>query len=67
MCMSASVPDMRTTIDLTPAQLVAQGIYSGPVDQTTASLVQDISFYPTLLAAAERRSFTSMVEHPTGP
>ena len=54
-------------LDLTPAQLVAQGIYSGPVDQTTASLVQDLSAYPTLLAQAERRSFTSMVEHKLNP
>jgi len=54
-------------LDLTPAQLVAQGIYSGPVDQTTASLVQDLSAYPTLLAKAERRSFTSMVEHKLNP
>jgi len=54
-------------LDLTPAQLVAQGIYRGPVDQTTASEVQDLSAYPTLLAKAERRSFTSMVEHKVNP
>jgi iron complex outermembrane receptor protein len=54
-------------LDLTPAQLVAQGIYSGPVDQTAASQVQDLSFYPTLIASAERRSFTSMVEHKLNP
>ncbi|MBL9209364.1 MAG: TonB-dependent receptor plug domain-containing protein, partial [Opitutaceae bacterium] len=54
-------------VDLTPAQAVAQGIYSGPVDQTTASQVQDLSAYPTLIASAERRSFTSMVEHKLNP
>jgi iron complex outermembrane receptor protein len=54
-------------LDLTPAQLVAQGIYAGPMDQTAASQVQDLAFYPTLIAAAERRSFTSMVEHRLNP
>jgi iron complex outermembrane receptor protein len=54
-------------LDLTPAQLVAQGIYSGPVDQATANLVQDLSEYPTLIASAERRSFTAMIEHRVNP
>jgi iron complex outermembrane receptor protein len=54
-------------LDLTPAQIVAQGIYSGPVDQATANFVQDLSDYPTLIASAERRSFTSMVEHKLNP
>lgn len=54
-------------LDLTPAQAVAQGLYSGPVDQTAASQVQDLSAYPTLIGAAERRSFTAMVEHKLNP
>ncbi len=54
-------------LDLTPAQLVAQGIYQGPLTQTGVSQFLDISLYPTLLAKAERRSFTTAIEHRLNP
>ncbi len=49
--------------DLTPAQLVAQGVYQGPLDQTAASQFFDLANAPTLLAQAQRRSFTAAIEH----
>lgn len=50
-------------LDQTPAQLVAAGIYRGPMDQNAALLFFDLAAYPTLLAKAERRSFTAAIEH----
>ena len=50
-------------LDQTPAQLVAAGTYRGPLDQTGASQFLDLANYPTLLAQAQRRSFTTAVEH----
>jgi iron complex outermembrane receptor protein len=50
-------------LDLTPAQLVAQGIYQGPLTQDQASKNLDLAAYPTLLASAERRSATAAIEH----
>jgi iron complex outermembrane receptor protein len=50
-------------VDLTPAQLVAQGVYQGPLNQTGASQFFDLASYPTLLIEAERRSFTAAVNH----
>lgn len=50
-------------VDLTPAQLIAQGVYQGPLDQTAASQFFDLANAPTLLAQAQRRSFTAAIEH----
>lgn len=50
-------------LDLTPAQLVAQGIYAGPLSQEGVAQFLDIANYPTLLAQVERRSFTAAIEH----
>lgn len=50
-------------VDLTPQQLVAQGVYAGPMTQTQALVFFDLAAYPTLLLGAERRSFTAAVEH----
>ncbi len=50
-------------LDLTPAQLVAQGIYQGPMDQTAASQFFDLSGYPTMLLKTERRSVIGSLEH----
>lgn len=58
---SLNAPPRNT--DLTPAQLVAAGVYRGPLDQTAASQFFDLSNAPTLLAQAERRSVTAAVEH----
>jgi len=58
---SASAPPLG--LNLTPAQLVAQGIYQGPLTQDAASQFLDLANYPTLLAKAERRSFTAAVDH----
>lgn len=55
------------TLDLSPAQLVAQGVYSGPLDQTAASQFFDLAAYPTLIAQAERRSIVGAVEHKLTP
>jgi iron complex outermembrane recepter protein len=51
------------TLDLSPAGLVAQGVYQGPLTQDQVAQFLDLANYPTLLAAAERRSFTAAVEH----
>lgn len=58
---SLNAPPRNT--DLTVAQLVAQGVYRGPLDQTGASQFLDLANYPTLLAQAERRSVTAAIEH----
>lgn len=50
-------------LDLTPAQLVAAGTYSGPMDQTAASQFFDLAAKPTMLLKAERRSVVAAVEH----
>ncbi|MEY2880092.1 MAG: hypothetical protein RLZZ15_2472, partial [Verrucomicrobiota bacterium] len=54
-------------LDLTGAQLAAAGTYRGPMDQNAALLFFDLSAKPTLLAAAERRSFTTAIEHRLTP
>ncbi len=58
---SLNAPPRNTS--QTPAQLVAAGIYRGPLDQTAASQFLDLANYPTLLAQAQRRSFTTAIEH----
>ena len=58
---SVNAPPRNT--DLTPAQLVAQGVYRGPLDQTAASQFFDLANAPTLLAQAERRTATAAIEH----
>lgn len=50
-------------LDSTPAQLVAAGVYAGPLTQDGAAQYLDLANYPTLLASAERRSFTAALEH----
>ena len=50
-------------LDQTGAQLVANGTYRGPMDQNAALLFFDLAEKPTLLASAQRRSFTTSVEH----
>jgi iron complex outermembrane receptor protein len=50
-------------LDQTGAQLNTAGIYKGPLDQTAASQFFDLSSKPTLLAQAQRRSFTASIEH----
>lgn len=65
--MNPSLNAPGQNLDLTPAQLVAQGVYQGPMDQTAASQFLDLATYPTLIASAERRSFTAMVEHRLRP
>lgn len=54
-------------LDLSPAQLVAQGVYQGPLDQTQASQFFDLAAYPTLLADAERRSLVTAIEYKLTP
>lgn len=49
--------------NLTPAQLVAQGIYQGPLNQQQASQFFDLASYPTLLIRTERRSVVAAMEH----
>lgn len=58
---SANAPALN--VNQTPAQLIASGVYRGPLDQTAASQFFDLSRYSTLLAKAERRSFTTAIEH----
>jgi iron complex outermembrane recepter protein len=49
--------------DLTPAGVVAAGIYQGPMSQTAVQAFLDLANYPTLKLGAERRSFTLAAEH----
>ncbi len=65
--LNSSLNAPGRNLDLTPAQLVANGTYAGPMDQTAASRVVDLSTYPTLLLKAERRSFTTAIEHRLTP
>ena len=50
-------------LDLTPAEVVAQGIYKGPMSQGEVGMYLDLAGYPTLKLQAERRSFTFAVDH----
>ena len=50
-------------LDLTPAQITAQGIYKGPMTQGDVGMFLDLAGYPTLKLQAERRSATFAVEH----
>lgn len=52
-----------TNTDMTPAELVAAGIYSGPMSQTAASQFFDLASYPTMLIDAQRRSVTTAIDH----
>jgi iron complex outermembrane recepter protein len=52
-----------TGLDLTPAQLIAQGIYQGPMDQAAASQFFDLSEIPTMLIGSERKSAVLSIEH----
>jgi iron complex outermembrane receptor protein len=61
--LNPSVNAPPRNVDLTPAQLVAQGVYQGPLDQTGAQQFFDLSAAPTLLVEAERRSFTAALSH----
>lgn len=54
-------------LDLTPAQAVSQGIYQGPLTQDQVAQFFDLANYPTMLLAAQRRSFTAAVEHRLTP
>jgi iron complex outermembrane receptor protein len=49
--------------DLTLAQAVAAGIYSGPYTQDQVATFFDLAYKPTMLLGAERRSFTVAVNH----
>lgn len=59
-------PDLNappTGLDLTPAELVAQGIYAGPMDQGGATQFFDLSEIPTMLIGKESMSAVLSVEH----
>jgi iron complex outermembrane receptor protein len=59
-------PDLNappTGLNLTPEQLIAQGIYIGPMDQAAATQFFDLSKIPTMLIGYERRSAVLSVEH----
>lgn len=49
--------------NMTPAQLVAAGIYQGPLTQDQVAQFFDLANYPTMLLQAERRSFTAALDH----
>jgi iron complex outermembrane recepter protein len=50
-------------LNLSPADLVAQGIYQGPLTQDQVAQFFDLADYPTMLIAAKRRSFTAAIDH----
>jgi hypothetical protein len=49
--------------DLTPAQLVANGTYIGPLTQSAVAGYFDLSAKPTMLIAAQRRSEVAAIDH----
>ncbi len=61
--LNPSVNAPALNVDSTPAQLVAAGVYQGPLTQDQVSQFLDLANYPTLLANAERRSVTAAIEH----
>lgn len=52
-----------TGLNLSPAELIAQGIYVGPMDQGGATQFFDLSEIPTMLIEKELRSAVLSVEH----
>ncbi len=50
-------------IDLTPAQLVAAGIYQGPLTQGQVAQFFDLAEKPTMLIDAQRRSVVAAIDH----
>ncbi|HWK74890.1 MAG TPA: TonB-dependent receptor [Povalibacter sp.] len=59
-------PDLNappTGLNLTPEQLVAQGIYQGPMSQGGATQFFDLARTPTMLIASERKSAVLSMEH----
>jgi iron complex outermembrane receptor protein len=59
-------PDLNAppkNLDLTPAQLVASGIYQGPLTQGQVAQFFDLSTYPTMILASERKSGLVAAEH----
>jgi iron complex outermembrane receptor protein len=59
-------PDLNappTGLNLSPADLIAQGIYQGPMDQGAATQFFDLSEIPTMLIGYERRSAVLSLEH----
>jgi iron complex outermembrane recepter protein len=61
--LNPSLNATPTGLNLTRAEAVAQGIYSGPLTQDQVAQFFDLASYPTMLLAAERRSFTAALEH----
>jgi len=58
---SLNAPPMNT--DMTLAQLVAAGIYQGPLSQDEVVLLFDLSSKPTILTSNERKSVSLAADH----
>lgn len=59
-------PDLNAPpegLNLTPEQLVAQGIYRGPMTQGAATQFFDLARTPTMLIGSERKSAVLSMEH----
>jgi iron complex outermembrane receptor protein len=56
-----NAPPLNT--DLTPAQLVAAGIYQGPISQGAVAQFFDLAEKPTMLIDAQRRSVVAAIDH----
>jgi iron complex outermembrane receptor protein len=56
-----NAPPLNT--DMTPAQLVAAGIYIGPLTQDQVAQYFDLAAKPTMLIDAQRRSVVAAIEH----
>jgi iron complex outermembrane recepter protein len=56
-----NAPPLNT--DMTPAQLVAAGIYQGPLTQGAVAQFFDLSAKPTMLIDAQRRSVVAAIDH----
>ena len=50
-------------LDLTPAQIVASGIYTGPLEQGEVAQFFDLATYPTMVLGSERRSALLAADH----
>lgn len=56
-----NAPPLNT--DMTPAELVAAGVYQGPLSQGAVALFFDLAEKPTMLIDAQRRSVVAAVDH----
>lgn len=61
--LNPSVNAPPSNLDLSLTDIVAQGIYAGPLTQDQVAQNFDLARYPTMLLAAQRRSIVGAIDH----